>query len=65
MASEFCRILDKSNDYFFLSRFASTPARQSYFQELYEENLPKSELIVEAAKEFMLIVRDIICLKKK
>ncbi len=47
VASEFCRILDKSNDYFLLSSLASSIARRRYFKELYEENLPKSSLILK------------------
>lgn len=64
-ASEFCKILDKSNDYFLLSRFASTPARRAYFQKLYEESLLKSNLILEEAKGFLPLIKEIVCSKKK
>lgn len=63
-ASEFCKILQDSNDLFLLSRFASTPKRQEYFQKLYEENLSKSNLILKEAKEFMPLIKEIVCKTK-
>lgn len=64
MASEFYKILQDSNDYFLLSRFASTPKRREFFQKLYEENLQKSDLILKEAKEFMPLIKEIVCKTK-
>ena len=65
--SEFIKILDDSNDYFLLSRFASTPKRREYFLKLYEENLPKSDLILKElwTKDFFEAVKEVACLKQK
>lgn len=65
--SELYQILDKSNDYFLLSRFASTPKRREFFQKLYEENLPKSDLILKELWniEFFKQIKEIVCSKRK
>lgn len=61
--SEFIKILEESNDYFILSRSASTPARRKYFLHKYEEIKPKADLIlkelwdVEVFKE----IKDVVC----
>lgn len=61
--TEFCKILDQSTDYFLLSRFASAPARRAFFQHLYEENLPKSDLIVSNALPIINLIKG-LCLPK-
>lgn len=63
-AFEFVKILGDSSDYFLLSRFASTPKRCEFFKKLYEENLPKSDLILKEAKEFMPLIGEIVCKPK-
>lgn len=65
--SGFCQILDKSNDYFILSRLASTPKRREFFQKLYEENLPKSNLILKELWSIDIFkqIREVLCSKKK
>lgn len=62
-ASEFCRILDKSNDYFLLSRFASSSARRKYFLDKYEEIKPKADLILKELwnLEVFKQIKEIVC----
>lgn len=65
MVSEFCRILDKSNDYFLLSRFASTHERREYFLKKYEQISKKTDFILTEARVFLPLIKEIVCLKKR
>lgn len=61
--SEFIKILDDSNDYFLLSRFASTPAKRKYFLSKYEEIKPKADLILKELWDVEVFkqIREIVC----
>lgn len=64
--SEFIEILDDSEKLFIASRLASSPQKRQYFRVLYEENLPKSDLILKELwkVEFFEEIREILCSKK-
>lgn len=45
--SEFIKIMDDSNDWFLLSRFANSPKRRELYLKKHEEVSEKAQLIVD------------------
>lgn len=62
-ASVFHKLLGESNDWFLISRFGSTPKRREYALRMWEEKDKQAELILEEAKEFMPLIKEIVCCK--
>lgn len=60
--SEFIKILDDSNRLFLLSRFSKNKKRQKFYLQLYLENKPKSDLILQ---EIPKILKDVKGLEVK